>query len=93
MSLDNAALWLPKPGRPFEVGPAPITRPGPGEVLVRVRAVAVNPVDDLPVLGYRLVLPWLRFPAIVGGEGTSQEVLDNLAADWKATFAKYGRGM
>ena len=68
MSLDNAALWLPKPGRPFEVGPAPITRPGPGEVLVRVRAVAVNPVDDLPVLGYRLVLRWLRFPAIVGGD-------------------------
>jgi len=32
------------------------------------------------------------YPAIVGGEGTSQEVLDALAADWKATFAKYGRG-
>ncbi len=33
------------------------------------------------------------YPAIVGGEGTSQETLDALAADWKATFAKYGRGM
>lgn len=32
------------------------------------------------------------YPAIVGGEGTSQDVLDGLAADWKATFAKYGRG-
>lgn len=32
------------------------------------------------------------YPHIVGGEGTSQEVLDALAADWKATFAKYGRG-
>jgi multiple sugar transport system substrate-binding protein len=32
------------------------------------------------------------YPAIVGGEGTSQETLDALAADWKATFAKYGRG-
>ena len=32
------------------------------------------------------------YPAIVGGEGTSKEVLDALAADWKATFAKYGRG-
>jgi multiple sugar transport system substrate-binding protein len=32
------------------------------------------------------------YPAVVGGEGTSQEVLDALAADWKATFAKYGRG-
>jgi len=32
------------------------------------------------------------YPSIVGGEGSSQEVLDGLAADWKATFAKYGRG-
>ncbi len=32
------------------------------------------------------------YPHIVGGEGTAQEVLDALAADWKATFAKYGRG-
>ena len=32
------------------------------------------------------------YPSVVGGEGTSQEVLDTLAADWKAIFAKYGRG-
>ena len=32
------------------------------------------------------------YPHIVGGEGTSKDVLDALAADWKATFAKYGRG-
>lgn len=32
------------------------------------------------------------YPHIVGGEGTAQETLDALAADWKATFAKYGRG-
>ena len=32
------------------------------------------------------------YPLIVGGEGTSKDVLDALAADWKATFAKYGRG-
>ncbi len=32
------------------------------------------------------------YPAVVGGQGTSQETLDALAADWKAIFAKYGRG-
>ena len=32
------------------------------------------------------------YPFIVGGEGTAQEVLDALAADWTETFAKYGRG-
>ena len=32
------------------------------------------------------------YPFIVGGEGTAQSTLDALAADWKSTFAKYGRG-
>jgi multiple sugar transport system substrate-binding protein len=32
------------------------------------------------------------YPVIVGGSTTSKEALDGLAADWKATFAKYGRG-
>ena len=31
------------------------------------------------------------YPYIVGGEGTAKEVLDNLTADWDATFKKYGR--
>jgi len=32
------------------------------------------------------------YPYIVGGEGTAKDALDALAGDWKATFAKYGRG-
>ncbi|AXI45652.1 ABC transporter substrate-binding protein [Sulfitobacter sp. SK012] len=32
------------------------------------------------------------YPFIVGGEGTAKETLDALAADWEATFKKYGRG-
>ncbi|MGB7242022.1 MAG: extracellular solute-binding protein [Sulfitobacter sp.] len=32
------------------------------------------------------------YPFIVGDEGSAQETLDALAADWKATFKKYGRG-
>ncbi|WP_164662236.1 ABC transporter substrate-binding protein [Tropicibacter sp. Alg240-R139] len=31
------------------------------------------------------------YPFIVGDEGTAQETLDALAADWAATFKKYGR--
>jgi multiple sugar transport system substrate-binding protein len=31
------------------------------------------------------------YPAVVGGEGTSKETLDALAADWTAIFKKYGR--
>ena len=31
------------------------------------------------------------YPYVVGDEGTAQEALDALAADWEATFEKYGR--
>ena len=31
------------------------------------------------------------YPFIIGGEGTAQETLDALAADWTETFTKYGR--
>jgi NADPH:quinone reductase-like Zn-dependent oxidoreductase len=66
MTDENTALWLPRPGAAFEVGPAPYTPPAAHEVVVRVRAVAVNPIDAMPGVGYRVVLPWLKFPAVVG---------------------------
>ena len=31
------------------------------------------------------------YPYVVGGEGTAEEALDALAADWVETFQKYGR--
>lgn len=65
---ENLALWLPKRGGPFEVGPAPYTRPSANEVVVRTRAVGLNLVDGIPGLAYRLILPWLTFPAVIGGD-------------------------
>jgi NADPH:quinone reductase-like Zn-dependent oxidoreductase len=64
----NTALWLPRPGTAFQPGPAPYTAPGAGEVVVRVRAVAVNPVDAMPGFAYRVVLPWLTVQAADRGE-------------------------
>lgn len=32
------------------------------------------------------------YPVVVGGSTSAKDALDGLAADWKATFAKYGRG-
>jgi NADPH:quinone reductase-like Zn-dependent oxidoreductase len=64
----NSAAWLRRRGRKFEVGPAPYTHPLADEVVVRTRALGVNLVDGIPALAYRLVLPWLTFPAIVGGD-------------------------
>jgi NADPH:quinone reductase-like Zn-dependent oxidoreductase len=74
MIRENRALWLPKRGAKFQVGPAPYTRPAAGEVVVRVCAVSVNPVDGIPGFAYRLVLPWLKFPAIVGSDVAGEVV-------------------
>ncbi|MEU6431174.1 zinc-binding alcohol dehydrogenase family protein [Microbispora sp. NPDC046973] len=74
MSEQNIALWLPKRGARFEVGPAPYTPPAANEVVVRVRAVAVNFIDGIPGFLYRVVLPWLTFPAVVGSDVAGEVV-------------------
>ncbi|CAI6333971.1 unnamed protein product [Periconia digitata] len=41
----NQAAWLTKAGRPLEVGEAPMPTAGPGEIVVKNAAVAINPLD------------------------------------------------
>ncbi|MFG3289226.1 zinc-binding alcohol dehydrogenase family protein [Streptomyces sp. NPDC048179] len=74
MPVPNRALWLPKRGGTFEVGSAPYTRPDTHEIVVRTHAVAVNPFDGLPGFAYRLVLPWLTFPAVIGSDVAGEVV-------------------
>ncbi len=74
MTPENTALWMRRPGAKFEVGPAAYTPPGAGEVVVRVRAVAVNFVDAIPGIGYRIILPWLKFPAVIGSDVAGEVV-------------------
>jgi NADPH:quinone reductase-like Zn-dependent oxidoreductase len=68
MKNTNAALWMRRRGSPFEVAPAPYTPPATHEVVVRTRAVAVNFVDGIPGFAYRVILPWLTFPAVIGSD-------------------------
>ena len=42
----NQAAWLHKPGTPLEVGDAPMPTAGPGEIVVKNAAIAVNPLDN-----------------------------------------------
>lgn len=41
----NLAAFLPAAASPLTIGERPIPTPGPGEILVRNYALAVNPVD------------------------------------------------
>lgn len=45
MALQNQAAYLDKVGATLRVAPAPIAKPGPEQVLVRTRAIGINPVD------------------------------------------------
>lgn len=74
MTPENMALWLPKARGGFEVGPAPYTGPTANEVVVRAHAIAVNPIDAIPGFAYRVILPWLTFPAVVGSDVAGEVV-------------------
>jgi len=63
---DNEALWLENKRGCFAVGPAPDAKPGAGEIAVRVNAVAVNPFERLIRTVGDIIVPWLRYPTIVG---------------------------
>jgi NADPH:quinone reductase-like Zn-dependent oxidoreductase len=41
----NQAAWLVKAGSPLEVGAAPMPTAGPGEIVVKNAAIAINPLD------------------------------------------------
>lgn len=63
---DNTALWLTKKRGPFEVGPAPAGTPGAGEILIRTRAIAVNPFERMIQTVGDVITAWIRYPAILG---------------------------
>ncbi len=64
----NTALWLNAKRADFIVGPAPSTEPLAGEIVVRVRAIAVNPMDRLVRSVGDLITPWLEYPFIAGSD-------------------------
>lgn len=62
----NEAAWIRRRRGPLEVGPAPYPRPGPGEIVVRTRAVAVNPLDWIVQLAGNFVYRWISYPFVPG---------------------------
>ncbi|KAE8154971.1 chaperonin 10-like protein [Aspergillus avenaceus] len=70
----NQAAWLTAPKtKPFEVGPAPMPKPGPGQIVIKNHAVAVNPADwKNQDAGYFIK----EYPTILGidAAGTIEEV-------------------
>ncbi|KAK4895544.1 hypothetical protein LTR27_006327 [Elasticomyces elasticus] len=63
-TYQNMAAWLPGVGKQVEVGPADTPEPGPGELLIEVKAIASQPAE------YKIQdgsLPYpLKYPTIIG---------------------------
>lgn len=71
----NSAAWLDRPYADLVVRPAPYTSAGPDEIVVRNRAIAVNPLDEVKQWTGQLMYRWLPYP-IVLGEDVAGEVVE-----------------
>ncbi|GAA0998516.1 zinc-binding alcohol dehydrogenase family protein [Subtercola frigoramans] len=64
----HRALWLSSAGASMLLLDAPTHTPRADEVVVRARAIAVNPIDAMGGIARRVVLPWLTYPAVIGSD-------------------------
>lgn len=71
----NTAAWLTAPYARFVVEEAPYTPPGPTQIVIRNRAVAVNPLDDIKQSSGNLMYGWLPARTVLG-EDVAGEVAE-----------------
>lgn len=77
----SQALFLPTKFGPFEVGDQETYKPGPGELLVRIEAAALNPIEwKIQTYGSIGPIP-ASFPAILGSDiaGVVEQVGDGVS--------------
>jgi NADPH:quinone reductase-like Zn-dependent oxidoreductase len=70
----NRAAWLPAKHGAITLGPAPYTPPKADELVVRNRALGINPVDWMTVPLGDLFFPWLRYPFVLGSDVAGEVV-------------------
>lgn len=62
----NSAAWIDSPYADLTIREASMPTPGPGQLLLEVRAVAVNPLDAIIQSNGTVMYGWLRYPVILG---------------------------
>ncbi len=62
----NLAAWLAAPHAPLTVSEAPLLPPEPGQIRLRARAVAINPVDRFKQKMGNALYGWRAYPMILG---------------------------
>lgn len=75
MSPANRAAWLTgKQNEPLEVKTAPYTQPGQHEIVVKTRAIAINPVDASKQAMGDMMFGWIKYPFILGDDVAGEVV-------------------
>ncbi len=74
LSDPDGLAWSTRRNGKSAVGPTTYTHPGDDQIVVRSRAIAVNPIDALPVPARYVVLPWLDYPAVLGSDVAGEVV-------------------
>ena len=62
----NTAAWLAAPHASLTVADAPLVQPEPGQIRLRARAVAINPVDRFKQKMGKPLYGWRAYPMILG---------------------------
>jgi NADPH:quinone reductase-like Zn-dependent oxidoreductase len=63
---ENSAAWMDSPYADLGVRGAPMPKAGKGQLLIEVRAVAVNPLDAIIQSNGTVMYGWLQYPVILG---------------------------
>lgn len=66
MTSSNMAAWIDAPYAGLQVRAADMPAPAPGQLVVQVRAVAVNPLDAVIQSNGKMMYGWLSYPVILG---------------------------
>jgi NADPH:quinone reductase-like Zn-dependent oxidoreductase len=71
----NTAAWLNKKHGRFQLGEAPYPTPSADQVVIRNRAVAMNPLEWIIQVEGNLTYGWLDYPTVIGSD-TAGEVVE-----------------
>lgn len=74
MPQNTAAYLTSLKKYPLEVKTAPYTAPQSSQIVIRSRAVAVNPYDYFIQENGNMVTPWLKYPAVLGTDVSGEVV-------------------
>nr|WP_314843387.1 zinc-binding alcohol dehydrogenase family protein [uncultured Microbacterium sp.] len=90
---DNTAAWIESPYADLRVHAAPMPKTGPEQLLVEVRAVAVNPLDAIIQSNGTVMYGWLQYPVVLGEDvagvvvETGADVKDFVIGDRVVAYA------